>query len=182
MTWGVDAWAESPWGAVAEVASPSASTGAATWAGGTWAEGAWAEEAAQAPAPAPQPGGQTPAGRPKRRQLVVEIDGQDVVVESEAQAQALLDEQLEQAKQAADLAMQRAAKAQRRPARKVLQDARRALVAPTIVAPEFLSAEAQKVSEQIRALYASAIQTIEIGVLLRRQAEEDDEEALVMLL
>lgn len=122
------------------------------------------------------------AGRPTRRRYVVEIDGQDFIVESPDQARQLLDKATEAAEEKAEQALDRANKAQKRPQRKVMADARKALREPSIYAPEFpeLAADVQR---QIRAIYDSALQAIEISALLRKREEDemDDEDILLLL-
>ena len=125
----------------------------------------------------------TGAGRPSRRPRVVEIDGEDFVVNSEEEAIALLDQARDQAKQLAETAIKRAAAAERRPARKVIQDARRLLAAPEITAPDDLQPLVQQAQADIAATYASALASVEIAALLaRRQREEEDDEDVLLLI
>jgi hypothetical protein len=126
-----------------------------------------------------------PAGRPirRRRPVVVEIDGQDFVVESVEEAQALLDKAKEEAETLAKVQIQRAAKAEKRPTGKVIADARKTLVLPAIKAPGLEDYAAQVLAD-IRETYASTMRTIEVAALLRKRDrdEEDDEEVLMLLL
>lgn len=126
------------------------------------------------------------AGRSrKRRRYTVEIDGQEYDVTSPAEAEAILKAKAEKAAQEA---IERAQRAERRPGRKVLADARKALALPTVTlpdtAPADLTAGINASLEGIRELYESTLRTIEIAALLRkqRQDEEDEEEVLLMLL
>jgi hypothetical protein len=113
---------------------------------------------------------------------VVEIDGEDFFVESAEEAQALLDQAVEAAKEKAALTVKRAATAQRRPARKVMADARRSLVVPEISAPEFED-YASKALEAIQDLYRNAMVTVEVSALLaKRQREEEDDEDVLLLI
>lgn len=129
----------------------------------------------------------TGAGRSKRRQdkrpVVVEIDGEDFVVNSEEEAVALLDKAKEQAEQLAQVQIARAAKAERRKTGKVIADARKTLVVPQIKAPGLESYAAQVLAD-IRDTYASTMRTIEVAALLRKRdrEEEDDEDVLLLLL
>lgn len=125
------------------------------------------------------------AGKPSRnrRPRVVEIDGEDFVVNSEEEAIALLDQARDQAKQLAATAVKRAAAAERRPTRKVIQDARRLLVAPEITASDDLQPLVQQAQDDIAATYASALASVEIAALLaRRQREEEDDEDVLLLI
>ena len=94
----------------------------------------------------------------------------------------MLDKATEAAEEKAEQALDRANKAQKRPQRKVMADARKALREPSIYAPEFpeLAADVQR---QIRAIYDSALQAIEISALLRKREEDemDDEDILLLL-
>lgn len=127
----------------------------------------------------------TGAGRPSRtrRTRVVEIDGEDFIVNSEEEAIALLDQARDQAKQLAETAIKRAAAAERRPVRKVIQDARRLLTAPDIAASDDLQPLVQQAKADIAATYASALASVEIAALLaRRQREEEDDEDVLLLI
>lgn len=127
---------------------------------------------------------QTGAGRSRKRRpdLVVTIDGEDFPVASEAEAVALLEEVRKTAEQQAKTVLERAASTQNRPKRKVLADARKSLVAPSISVPEILQESAANTIAQIESLYNSAIQTVEIGAYLRKQAEMDEEDAILLLM
>lgn len=125
---------------------------------------------------------QTGAGRPRRRQrVVIAIDGEDFVVESEEEAVALLDQAKEAAQEKAEQAIKRAAAARKREPRKVLADARKALEVPTITA-EGMSDYAAETVAAIEELYRSAMRTIEVAAMLsRRDRDEEDEEVLLLL-
>lgn len=113
----------------------------------------------------------------------MEIDGEDFVVNSEAEAIALLDKAKEQAEQLAEVQIARAAKAERRKTGKVIADARKTLVVPQIKAPGLESYAAQVLAD-IRDTYASTMRTIEVAALLRKRdrEEEDDEDVLLLLI
>ena len=133
-------------------------------------------------APSPEGG----AGKPKKRKrrYQVEIDGEVIEVSSVDEAQAILDEVRAKAEETARLAVSRAVKAKRKPAREVIKDARKALQLPDIKAQGDLNEYASKMVDQIKAQYESALRSIEIGALLARQdyiIEQDDEEVLMLL-
>lgn len=127
----------------------------------------------------------TGAGRPSRtrRPRVVEIDGEDFVVNSAEEAAALLERAREHAKALAATAVKRASEARRRPVRKVIQDARRLLETPDIKAPDDLQPLVQQAQSDIAATYASALASVEIAALLaKRQREEEDDEDVLLLI
>jgi hypothetical protein len=127
---------------------------------------------------------QTPAGRSKRRRkkTEVEIDGEVFTVNSKEEATQLLEAARQEAEKVAALAIERASKAERRPARKVLADARKALQVPVIDADEALRAEVEKLQQEIADIYTQALQTVEIAALMRKaEIEEDDEDVLLLL-
>lgn len=136
----------------------------------------------------PEPSsGPTPAGRAKRvrRRYVVEIDGKDFEVGSPDEALDLLQKAKEQAEELAAKAVERASKAIRRPTRKIISDAKRAMPVPDIVAPPEIADVAGAVLEQIRSIYADAMQSVEISALMAkrdREIEQDDEEVLLLLI
>lgn len=126
------------------------------------------------------------AGRPskeRRRPRVVEIDGEDFVVSSAEEAQALLDQAKEQAKELAALAIKRAAEAEKKPAYKVIKDAKRLLEVPQIEAPDEFAPLVAETQAEIRSIYESALASVEIAALLaKRQREEEDDEDVLLLL
>lgn len=132
------------------------------------------------PAPAPQRGA---GSAKKRRKYTVEIDGEQFQVSSQADAEQLLEEVRRVAKEKADEAFDKAAKAEKRPVRKVMQDARKALPVPKITAPPDFQAMAEAVLAQVQDTYRNTLRDIEIAALLRRrqQEEEDDDEVLLLL-
>lgn len=131
---------------------------------------------------------QQPAGRPskdrRRRRRVVEVDGRIYSVNSDDEAQQLLDTVRQQAEEKAEQAVKRAAQAAKRPARKVIADARKALVVPKIAAPG-LEDYAERVVSEIAEAYASAMRSVEIAALLRKREQElevDDEDVLMLIV
>jgi hypothetical protein len=125
-----------------------------------------------------------PAGRGKGKgkpdRHAIEIDGEVFTVRSPEEAVALLQQAKEAAQEQAALALERANKAEKRPARKVLADAREALTVPEIVAPDDVS----ELVQEIETIYKDALQAVEISVLMRKaeEAEEEDEEAALLML
>lgn len=123
--------------------------------------------------------------RRKSQRYVLAIDGKDVIVSGYAEAQALIDSAKEAAEAKADEALQRANASQRRPIGKVIRDARKALVVPSIEAPPELADYARKVLDDIQATYAQRLRDIEITALMRqreRQQQEEDDEDILMLI
>ena len=120
----------------------------------------------------------------RKRKLQVEIDGQVFDVESEEEAEAVLDKVAKEAAETAKLAIERAAKAKRRPVRKIVRDAEKALSVPQVSVPSSLRSYADQMIGQIRAEYQSALSSIEIAAHMakrEREIEEDDEEVLMLL-
>lgn len=115
----------------------------------------------------------TGAGRPKRprRRLLVEINGEDFEVSSPEEAQVLL----AQAKQIAEQAIEKARKA---PVR-VTRGVQRPRI--TTTAPELkqVVAEARR---EIVDLFDGLARDMEIAALMRKMAEQDEEDDLIRLL
>ena len=131
--------------------------------------------------PPPNKGG----GKSKRRRRYqLEIDGEVINVASPEEAQAVLADLAQKAQETAKVAIERAAKAKRRPVRKVVGDARKALHIPEIAtSPDFRDL-ANQIIGQIKAEYQSALSAIEIAAHMARrdrETEEDDEEILMLL-
>jgi hypothetical protein len=121
----------------------------------------------------------TGAGRKRRRRkerLLVEIDGQDFEVESEAQAVALLE-------RAKELAVKQIAAARAAPVRVEPGVARPVIKPPSIRtdSDELRPLVRQKRAEII-ALYDALLRDLEIQYLIAKAQEADDEEALLRLL
>lgn len=115
--------------------------------------------------------------------VYVEIDGKPVVVGSEDEAVQLLEKLEEKAQEVARVAVERASKANKRPTRKVLADARKALEVPRISTPGRQDLAAQY-RDRIKAIYEQAAQAIEIAARMRdleMAIEADDEEVLLLL-
>lgn len=155
--------------------------------GANWAEvwaavwgPVWTQEAAE---PAPEVAAPTPAGRSRRRRrLYVEIDGQQFDVESVQHAQALLDRAKALAPQAAEEAAERAATVTRIKATKAAKVPRIEVKPPSIAASPDLSIDLTDVRKQIERVYAETAMALEMRLLLQRQAEQDEEEAIFLLM
>ena len=122
--------------------------------------------------------------KPRKRRLQVEIDGDVFDVESEEEAEAVLEKAAKEATETAKIAIERAAKAKRRPVRKIVRDAEKALAVPQVSVPPSLQSYADQMIGQIRAEYQSALSAIEIAAhmaRLEREIEEDDEDVLMLL-
>lgn len=143
--------------------------------GANWAEiwaPVWKQVWTQTPVePEPEPEAtQKPAGRPRRRRYVVEIDGQDFEVSSPAEARTLLD----RAKAITEAAIEKA--------RAIPTRVRPGIDRPRIRTrdPE-LAPIVSKALFEIAELYDSAVRDLEIRALMR-MADEEEEEALIRLL
>jgi hypothetical protein len=129
---------------------------------------------------------ETPAGgvakRPYRKRFVVEVDGELFEVRSEQEAVKVLEQLVVLAKEQANLAIDRAQKAQKRPKRKVLADARKTLVIPKVEANRWLSDMADQAMLKIEEIYEDALRIIEIGALLKKRDDDDEDEIATILL
>jgi hypothetical protein len=125
--------------------------------------------------------GQTPAGKPrKRRRYVVEIDGQEFLVESVQEATELLQRARSIAERQAEEKSERATKVLRKKAK--VPEVR--IAAPEIkVSPE-LRAELAPIVDDIRRLYRRAAEIAELRLLLLKEMrqEDDDEDDVLLLL
>ena len=132
----------------------------------------------------PQTGGGK-SRKPRKRRYQVEVDGEVFDVSSLDEAQEVLERVKADAEKTAAVAIERATKAKRRPVRKVIADAKKALQLPTVaVSSPDLSAVANQVLGAIRANYDSALSAIEIAAHMARrdrEIEEDDEEVMLLL-
>jgi hypothetical protein len=123
-----------------------------------------------------------PAGRPKPRRYVVEVDGEDFIVESVEEAQALLARAVEVAEEAAPQAVKRA---RRQAARKKAPETQVPVpvVQVTEGADAALQAMVAEIQARIDAAYEQAARDEELRLYLAAQArEQDDEEAVLLLL
>ena len=120
--------------------------------------------------------------KPRKRRFTVTVDGEDFQVSSVEEAQEILAKVRESAEEQAEVVTQRAKAVSNRPQRKVLADARKSLAVPSIKVPADMRPAAEALRAEIESIYNAAIQAVEIGALLRKQAEQDDEDDLLMLL
>ena len=137
-----------------------------------------------APVEPPKQTGGGKSRKPRKRRYQVEIDGEVHEVESLQEAEAVLAEAAQKATETAKLAIERAAKAKRRPVRKIVRDAEKALEVPEVSVPPSLQSYADQMIGKIRAEYQSALSAIEIAAHMaqrEREIEEDDEDVLMLL-
>ena len=150
------------------------------WRGGVWAATVWADDVWREGEGAPEPEvtTQTPAGKPKRRRMFVEIDGQHFQVSSAQEAAQLLQQARALAEQQAEQKAKRAEKFLKK--REKVPEVR--IAAPEIkVSPE-ISTDVGPIIADIERLYRKAAEMAEMRLLLARQFDEDDEEDLLLLL
>ena len=158
------------------------STGALE-AGSATVSGTAVDETTYVP-PVPQQTGGGKSRKPRKRRYQVEIDGEVHEVESLQEAEAVLAEAAQKATETAKLAIDRAVKAKRRPVRKIVRDAEKALTVPDVAVSPSLQSYADQLIGKIRAEYQSALSAIEIAAHMaqrEREIEEDDEDVLMLL-
>jgi hypothetical protein len=158
------------------------STGAIE-AGSATVSGTAVDETTYVP-PVPQQSGGGKSRKPRKRRYQVEIDGEVHEVESLQEAEDVLAEVAQKATETAKLAIERAAKAKRRPVRKIVRDAEKALTVPDVAVSPSLQSYADQLIGKIRAEYQSALSAIEIAAHMakrEREIEEDDEDVLMLL-
>ena len=158
------------------------STGALE-AGSATVSGTAVDETTYVP-PVPQQSGGGKSRKPRKRRYQVEIDGEVHEVESLQEAEAVMAEVAQKATETAKLAIERAAKAKRRPVRKIIRDAEKALTVPDVAVSPSLQSYADQLIGKIRAEYQSALSAIEIAAHMaqrEREIEEDDEDVLMLL-
>jgi hypothetical protein len=130
--------------------------------------------------PTPQPEGMKPAGRSKRKRSFVEIDGQQFEVRNAQHARALLERAREVAvTHAKELAAEIVAREANRKSTKPVR-----LPTPSITteAPE-LQEVVREARKSFNELYRSTAIDTELALLLARKlADEDEEDALLLLL
>jgi hypothetical protein len=127
---------------------------------------------------------ETGAGKPKKprkRRYQVEIDGEVLEVSSLQEAQDVLEKVKEEAEATARVAVERAAKAKKRDDHSVRKDARRTLIPPEVESRSFPNL-AKEINAEIERTYQSAINTIEIALLLRKADQEDEDDVEILLL
>lgn len=150
-----------------------------TW-GLSWkgTAGAWLSSWASAFVPPPPVvEGQKPAGRSRKRYLV-EIDGQDFPVDSPAHATALLERAreiaVEHAQRLAAVAVPHATKIGRKPI---------PLPTPSIRSPDAeLNGVIREAHQKFNELYRSAAIDAELAHLMQRAIDDDEDDALLLLM
>jgi hypothetical protein len=153
--------------------------------GANWAE-IWADvwgpvwsQTAPEPEPEPETPAVTPAGSSRRRRYFVEIDGQHFPVNSEAEARALLEQARALAEKQAEAQSEKAVRklARKRKVPKVKIDP------PVVTASPEIKLDLAPLIADIERLYQRAAMNAEIRLRLAQiQAEEDEEEDLLLLL
>jgi hypothetical protein len=138
--------------------------------------GSFAGKTAAPPAPEVEP--VTPAGRRKRRRYYVEIDGQQFEVESAAEAQALLERARALAERAAEEAATKLLQ-KRKPETRVRKVT---LLPPRVSASPELQLDLGPLKRDLTRIFENAAAMAELQLLLRKAAEEDDEEAVLWLM
>jgi hypothetical protein len=157
----------------------AADTWGLSWGGttGSWLT-SWASDfVAPTPEPAASP---TPAGRAKKRRYFVEIDGQLFFAEDEGHARAILD-------RAAELAAKAAEEQAEEIIEKRLEKSVIRKVAPVKIKAPVIETSApldlKPYEKRIREAYQRAEELAELRLLLlRQQAIEDEEEAILLLM
>lgn len=138
------------------------------WNEAIWNTAIWSQVAAEPPVPEAT---QRHAGRSRRRRLIVEIDGRDFEVSSEAEAIELLS----RAKQITQTVVEKARAAPTR--------INRGLQRPRISTKDLeLKQAVAQAHREITQLYDDAFRDLEIRALMRKQFEDEEEEALIRLL
>lgn len=134
---------------------------------------------ATAPAPGVDAPVQTPAGKPRPRRYFLEIDGQTFEVSSPAHAQAVLDRARELAQAHAEKLAQQVVPKKRKTGKRPVS-----LQTPQISSPDpELKEIVQQARQSINAIYRRAAIDAELALLLlQRMAEEDEEDALLLLM
>ena len=139
-----------------------------------------------APAPAPMVGAGRPS-RERRRKVIIDIDGEEFIVSSKEEAAALLLQAQEIAEQKAVEESAKAAQSSQQRS-KLVRLVKHKLKPPqiTVEGPDDLQLTAQvdvlaqQLQQTIAELYSDAVRSAEIGILLRRKQDEDDEEDFVI--
>ena len=123
--------------------------------------------------------GPTPAGKPKRRHLYVDIDGQIFLVESQAHGRAILERAAELAEKAAQ--SQADAIVEKRLAKSATR-----VVAPVKISRPIITSsvdiDLRPYQARIAKAYEQAAQLAEMRLMMARQMALDDEEEALLLL
>jgi hypothetical protein len=116
-------------------------------------------------------------GRDKK--IVVTIDEQQFIVESEEEAVALLEQAAEVAAETAALQVAKVAESSKRGRKKALASAREALQTPVIAVEDF---DAQSYIAKITQTYAEALKEIETKKKAEDKRTQDEEDAIILNL
>jgi hypothetical protein len=156
----------------------AADTWGLSWGGST---GAWLASWARefVPPVEPETPAVTPAGSSrKRRRHYVEIDGQQFDVADANEALQLL----ERARALAEVAAESKAKKVEAKAARATKPRPIRIQAPKITASPELELDLAPIRRDIARIYDSAAATAELRLLLLRAIEEDEEEAILLLM
>lgn len=157
----------------------AANTWGLSWLGST---GSWLTSWSSTfvpPEPEPEPERSTDAGKSRRRRrYYVEIDGQQFDVANAEEARELLGRAKALAERAAETAAQKVqAKAARATKPRPIR-----IQAPKVAASPELNIDLAPFRQDIAQIYDSAAATAELRLLLQRAIEEDEEEAILLLM
>lgn len=154
-----------------------ASTWGVCWGGDI---GAWLTSWSRivTPQPEPETPAVQPAGRKTKRRYYVEIDGQQFEVENASQAVQLL----ERARALAERAAESAAKKVEAKASRAAKPRPFKIQAPRITASPELGIDLAPFRSDISRIYDSAAALAELRLLLQRAIEDDEEEAILLLM
>ena len=124
----------------------------------------------------------TGAGRRRKRRYYVEVDGEDIAVESPQQALAILDRVREDARKTAEA---RAAEVLQKVAPKALRVGKTKKIildAPEVSGSSEFNDAIQRANEAIRKIYAEAAMVAELQLLMLLQLQRDEEETIILLM
>jgi hypothetical protein len=134
-------------------------------------------DTAGAPSPSPAPATPTPAGSSRRKLKYVEIDGQQFIVNSDAEAVELLQHARALAERQTEDRVERVTTALARKTKvpKVNIDP------PQISVSTDIAAVTAPLIADIERLYRNAATTAELRLLLAKQMEDDEDDLLLLL-
>jgi hypothetical protein len=118
-------------------------------------------------------------GKGRDKKIVVTIDEQQFIVESEEEAVALLEQAAEVAAETAALQVAKVAESSKRGRKKALASAREALQTPVIAVEDF---DAQSYIAKITQTYAEALKEIETKKKAEDKRTQDEEDAIILNL
>jgi hypothetical protein len=118
-------------------------------------------------------------GKGRDKKIVVTIDEQQFIVESEEEAVALLEQAAEVAAETAALQVAKVAESSKRGRKKALASAREALQTPVIAVEDF---DAQSYIAKITQTYADALKEIETKKKAEDKRTQDEEDTIILNL